>query len=136
MKNFKNIILILLWTASVVYSSTVTINNNSFSINSSNEPDDKTVIEYRFGKFDSKEIQINNQTFSILKLEKQVNIQKKGYPALPKISKSIIIPDNRKMKVEILESDFTEYIFNVSPAKGVIVRPNTPDDIPYTFSDV
>ena len=64
-------------------------------------------------------------------------LQIKGAPDLPKLSTSLIIPNNKQMQVEVQYSDYIE-INNIAiaPSKGVITRNVNPLTIPYTYGAV
>ena len=136
MRFTQNIIAICILFGSNIFGSTIHINQKLFDISVNERGNDQTVIEYSFGEFQKTDVVINGDIYSILNLGKEVNIQEKGSPALPKITRSIIIPDDKKMTVNVLESEFIEYSFKIASGKGVIVRPDTPSDIPFTFSDI
>jgi len=58
----------------------------------------------------------------------------KGQPDLPVIAQSIIIPDKSKMKLEIVNFDYTEKTVNaVVPSKGSLNRKFKPEDVSYAF---
>ena len=59
----------------------------------------------------------------------------KGYPELPFISRSFIVPDTRRMEV-CVENAVYEEIYDVTllPSKGCLTRDTNPEEIPYTFS--
>jgi len=64
-------------------------------------------------------------------------IQEQGSPDLPKIVRSIIIPDDGSMKVEIISYDYIEiHDIDIAPSKGVITRDIDPATIPFTFGHV
>ena len=131
-----NLIVVCTLLCSNIFGSTIQINQKLFDISVNDKGNDRTVIEYSFGEFQKTDVVINGENYAILNLGKEVNIQEKGFPALPKITRSIIIPDDKKMEVNVLESEFTEYSFKIASGKGIIVRPKTPSDVPYTFSDI
>ena len=59
-----------------------------------------------------------------------------GYPDLPKVSSSIIIPDDKKMSFNIIRSEFTDYEnINVVPSKGNLSRSVNPNQIPFSFNE-
>ncbi len=63
-----------------------------------------------------------------------VSILKSGAPDLPRIAKSIIIPDLANMNISIVESDFIEIdIEDILPSKGNITRNIDPSTIPLTY---
>ena len=59
----------------------------------------------------------------------------KGYPELPFISRSFIVPDTKRMEV-CVENAVYEEIYDVTllPSKGCLARDTNPEEIPYTFS--
>ena len=63
-----------------------------------------------------------------------VPILEKGSPELPRMARSIIIPDLANMELEILDSKFIEFpIDNIVPSKGNLTRDINPEEIPYTY---
>ena len=64
-----------------------------------------------------------------------VPILEKGSPELPRMARSIIIPDLANMELEVLDSKFIEFpIDNIVPSKGNLTRDINPEEIPYTYS--
>ena len=66
-----------------------------------------------------------------------VNTLEKGAPILPKISRSIIIPDGSKALVKVLSSQYKD-IENVSvaPSKGNLSRDIDPAKVPFSYGAV
>ncbi|SDC04012.1 C25 family cysteine peptidase [Williamwhitmania taraxaci] len=66
--------------------------------------------------------------------EHAARLQEKGAPDLPKYTRSVIIPDNAKMVMEVIPGEFEEFTnVLVAPSKGVITRDKDPQQIPFTF---
>ncbi len=60
-----------------------------------------------------------------------------GAPDLPKISASIVIPDHAKMKIDLLQSTYTDYTnVEIAPSKGHLLRTADRSSVPYTYGDV
>ncbi len=60
----------------------------------------------------------------------------KGYPELPRVNRSIVIPDEAKMSIEIVEAEYdTVDGVLIAPSKGSLSRSIDPKAVPYTFSD-
>jgi len=80
---------------------------------------------------------IDNKLYYSISIGEESQILKEGYPDLPDICKSFIIPNDKKMIAKIVESSY-EIInnINIAPSKGNIIRPNSPEDIPYEFADI
>lgn len=60
----------------------------------------------------------------------------KGTPDLPKITKSLIVDDNAKMEVEILDAKYIEVAdIKIAPSKGSFERSINPKDVSYTYGE-
>ncbi len=129
------VIFILSLIAVFSYAEQIRINNSNFEVEVLSSNNDQTVIEYNFGSFERKQIQVGAENYYQLFLEKESFTYEKGNPSLPKITRSIIIPDQSKMKATIIESDFVEYEMKVISSKGLISRHIDPATIPYIFSE-
>lgn len=57
-----------------------------------------------------------------------------GYPDLPQLTYSLIIPDKEDMKAEIISSSYVDYNYSIASSKGNLKRDINPSDIPYTYS--
>jgi uncharacterized repeat protein (TIGR01451 family) len=130
------IILGLSLLISLLFSEEIVINNTDFQVNVISSNDMETTIEYNFGKFERTPVEINGETHYLLGLEKEVLTFEKSAPALPKITRSIIIPNDALMNLEVVESNFVEFKMKISPSKGILSRTVNPDDVPYEFSEV
>ncbi|MBC8216558.1 MAG: hypothetical protein H8E64_08630, partial [Candidatus Marinimicrobia bacterium] len=135
MKNLK-IISFFLLLAVFGLSEEININENTFSTDVLSSNQQQTTIAYEFGSFERTAVEIDGNIYYRLFLPGGAVTFEKGAPELPKISRSIIIPDDAKVEVNIIEKDYTEYHFPIAPSKGMISRSQNPDDVPYTFSDV
>lgn len=61
----------------------------------------------------------------------------KGMPDLPKITASLIIPDQANMMVEVTAASYMDFPnIEVAPSKGNILRNTDPSTVPYTYSKV
>ena len=98
------------------------------------ESAERTVIRYEFGDFRKRGISINGQTFTKIHLGGESLKKEKGAPALTDVSRSIIIPDDARMAVRVLDSSYYEIgDIDIVPSKGYILRTVKPADVPYTF---
>ena len=99
--------------------------------------DDLIRINYKINYYKTNEIEINRRHYIDILLGAEPNIIDKGYPALPKICRSIIIPDDKKMEVRVTKVSFTDYENKlIAPSKGDILRTENPDDVPYVFGSI
>lgn len=97
----------------------------------------RTVISVEIGSFERTTVEIDGQTYFNLRLGGEPNIHEKGAPALPYLCRSIVIPDDAAMKINIIKSEYVEYeSLPVAPAKGHIKRSINPADVPYSFDEI
>ena len=95
-----------------------------------------TKIKFTMDGFHLIEIDDKNLNNYIVKTENGASIMEFGYPDLQKFSKSIIIPDNSKMSVNIISYKYHDYEnVNIAPSKGNLTRDINPDDVPLVYSD-
>jgi hypothetical protein len=99
--------------------------------NTSNE----TIIDIQMGDINQKNIATPYGDAVKISIDKGTAMLEKGYPDLPKLALSVIIPNNKKSTITIIENEFIEYknVF-VAPSKGKIYRNEHPDLIPFTMS--
>ena len=56
---------------------------------------------------------------------------------LHQLATSVIIPDDKKMDIRVISSEFTEYKnIEIAPSKGNLSRDVNPSEIPYEWNDV
>lgn len=98
--------------------------------------DTRTVIKFDIGAYDREEINISGDIYYKISCGEEGKILNEGAPELPMICRSIIIPDDAQMAVNVLSSNFIDYHGTpVAPSKGSLLRTVLPDTIPYTFGD-
>ena len=91
-------------------------------------------LQYKFGNFTQRPISIDGQIFTEVHLGNESLKKDKGAPELPDVSRSIIIPDDARVALQIIDSAYYE-LENIAipPSKGNILRNVNPADVPYTF---
>ena len=96
-----------------------------------------TIIDFSFDDFYFKDVSIDEQNYSTVHMKNGASNLDLGHPDLSHISKSIIIPDNALMNIEIIDVSYTDYEnILIAPSKGNISRNVNPDDLNYVFNDV
>jgi len=95
------------------------------------------VIEFRIAGYYQNSINIKSNTYSMLSIPNAPIFLEKGYPELPRVNRSIVIPDVAKMKIEVVEAECetTYVVAPVVPSKGSLSRSIDPKTVPYTFSE-
>ncbi|MBN1326885.1 MAG: hypothetical protein JW996_02935, partial [Candidatus Cloacimonetes bacterium] len=129
-------IFIFLIFFQLIFAGEIIINENPLEVDILEENFTGMVLEYNFGRFQTNSVKIDNTDYLQLKLGRESNLQKKGFPALPTINRSFIITDNGSPEVQIIESSFVEYVLDIAPSKGEILRSENPQEIPYIFNEI
>jgi len=94
-------------------------------------------FEFRIGDVTSKQVITNTGSASIINTKNGTPILQAGYPDLPKVTKSIIVPDAENMQVQVVAAEYTDYAnVNVAPSKGTLVRTVDPSTVPFQYNDI
>ncbi len=98
---------------------------------------ERTIVRFDIGAFDMEAIEIDGDTYNLLKITKEGSWAIEGAPSLPRLCRSIIIPDDARMEINVLKSEYVDFHNTpVAPSKGHLPRTVNPEDVRYTFSDV
>ncbi|MDH4032183.1 MAG: C25 family cysteine peptidase [candidate division Zixibacteria bacterium] len=98
---------------------------------------DRTVVRFDVGEFNREVIEIAGENYNLINVTKEGTRALEGEPALPRFCRSIIIPDDAQMEINVLKSEYVEFHnMPVAPSKGVIPRTILPESVPYTLGDV
>jgi len=95
--------------------------------------DSSCTIEIQLNVFHRK---INGEVYNLFNLPTGSLIQEHGYPELPKISQSIIIPHGKGISYTIVEQKYEFYSMKVAPSKGVLKRDVDPESIEHIFDRI
>jgi gingipain R len=95
---------------------------------------DRVVIDYSFGQFGQQKVLIEGTPYSTLSLGNESVKHEVGLPALPDVSRSVIIPDDAGMAVRVLDSRYYEISgIDVAPSKGFVLRTVDKESVPFSF---
>jgi hypothetical protein len=135
------ITLILITTTNIIISDNQNIviadSNNESVIISCNEIDDQIIVDMALNNFERQTILIDGTEYTKIIIEDESNKLQTGNPDIADIRRSIIIPDDQKMSVNIISSSYTQYNnVLIAPSKGNLKRNIDPNTVPYTFSDI
>jgi hypothetical protein len=109
---------------------------DSFDITVLESSPDRTVIEYRINSFELSPIEIEGADYHQVDLGRKAHHLLAGLPELPTLRESILIPDDARMQISILESQFRDYSgIMVEPSKGNLTRNVNPNLVAYHFDD-
>ena len=115
----------------------ITPDTDDISVIVEESNDNRIVVRYEIGAFDKEIVDINGEIYYQIECGKENILQNEGEPALPRICRSIIIPDDRKMKISVLSAEYIDFPATpIVPSKGNLPRTVNPDDVPYVFGSV
>ena len=137
----KTTFLILFWIVSLISNAqTYTINQtvrpeNNIKIEKSTI--NETIIDVSINTYSLKAVNTPKGEEYILQAKGAFPIQAKSYPDIAKYTKTLQIPADKKMKIQIIEASYTD-INNISiaPSKGAVPRNISPNNVPYEYSDI
>jgi len=93
-----------------------------------------SVIEFTIGKTSLTTVHTPSGTEYKVELMDATPVLKKGAPDLPKLTSSLIIPDNGLMQAKVVSSSFTDYEnVSIAPSKGSLTRTTDISQIPFTY---
>lgn len=96
-----------------------------------------TVLEYKLGRFNRNLIEIEENTYNQVSLGDESNMLLRGFPDLPNVCRSIIVPGDAEMEVRVISSNFVEFMDTpIAPSKGTISREIDPATGPYSFDSI
>ena len=97
----------------------------------------RTVVRFEIGAFEKETIEIDGENYNLISCAKEGVIHIEGEPELPRLCRSIIIPDDAKVTLKVLSAEYIDFpIMPTAPSKGNLKRTVNPADIPYTFGSV
>ena len=130
------LVTILLLAAAVSGAETIALDTavEGLSVRVVDSNVETTTIEYELGSFSREPVEIDGESFFSVGLGEESTTLERGFPQLPNICRSIVIPDDAEMAVRVLSSHFIEYPdFPVAPSKGSIPRNVDPATVAYAF---
>lgn len=99
--------------------------------------DTHTVVRFDVNNFRLNPVMIDNQEYYSIDCEGTTVLYDEGAPELPRICRSIAIPNDSDARINVVASDYKDYKkFPIAPSKGSVTRDKKPKDIPYTFNKV
>ncbi|MFC2151436.1 C25 family cysteine peptidase [Bacteroidota bacterium] len=97
----------------------------------------KAEIKFELGNYSEKIVKTNLGLAVIYSIEDGSKLKIKSAPDLPKVSKSIIIPDKKDIEIVVKNKEYFEIEdVLIAPSKGVISREKNPADIPFEFGEI
>lgn len=94
----------------------------------------QSTVHFSLNGFYLNPVQTSKGEAQIITLEKSSFLLEKNAPELPKLTASVVIPDQAGMQVRVIASNYQD--FNgilIAPSKGVLMRDIDPSTVPYEF---
>jgi len=93
-----------------------------------------SVISVRIDGFYLNQVVTPRGNAFSISLDGATPLLEKGMPDLPKLTASLIIPDQARMDVRVVSSQYIDYPFmDVAPSKGNFTRDIDPSTVPYEY---
>ena len=135
MKRFILFFTLLLACAALT-AETVRLGAAGNFVNVFSSTDNETVLEFGISSFEKTAVQIAGATWYHVTLPGEGITQDAGFPQLPVFNRSVAIPAQALMRIQILDAQYKDIELPIAPSKGIITRDQDPDSIPYTFGDI
>jgi len=97
---------------------------------------DPIIVRYDFETFSRQTVTIEGREFLCLDLPGEAGCLERGFPGLPRVCRSVLIPECAAMGLEVLDSTWYSIEGHVAPSKGVISMAVDPASVPNTFNSV
>jgi PKD repeat protein len=95
------------------------------------------VVRFTLPGFNLGEVQTPQGPAYVVSVDKGTPLQVTGAPDLPKLTASLVIPDQAGMEVRVTSSQYRDFEnILIAPSKGVITRDIDPASVPYQFGQV
>lgn len=130
------IIISMLIAITSLFAAQITVSGyqNDFRITSGTN--NNMELEFTLGSFYSNPISINGSEWHTVSLPKEAISLEAGFPELPIVSRSVIIPATAAMQLSTLSSEYVDIQMQVAPSKGNLTRNINPESVAYSFADV
>lgn len=127
--------MVLVLFPNVVNAEWIDLGGKPITVSLIESHNDRIVFEISIGGFEAMPVMINNNSYYKIFIGEESVQAEKGFPALPDILRSFIIPDELQMKVTLLSSEYQDFPdMPIAPSKGHIERTINPDEVPYEFN--
>ena len=116
----------------LLFSSFVYMEDHPVSINVLEQNEDFVILNYTINNYHISNVLFNDEEFHKVVLDGEPDFLIQGSPELPHVNRSLIIPDNKSSRIEIIDyEDVLIDNINIIPSKGNITRNIDINSIPY-----
>ncbi len=98
---------------------------------------ESTTLRLDIGSFTTEPVDVDGRLLFSIALKGAARMLELGLPELPMVRQSIVIPDNARMDVRVIDAAYRDFDrVDVVPSRGVIKRNIDPDSVPYEFGAI
>ena len=95
---------------------------------------ESSILTFKTSGYIIEEVQTQRGISSIISIDEGTPILEQGYPDIPKLTSSVIIPNLGEMSISIIDSEYSDYEnINIAPSKGNLFRNVDPSTIDYQY---
>ncbi|MFA7030002.1 MAG: C25 family cysteine peptidase [Candidatus Cloacimonadaceae bacterium] len=135
MKQTLLILILLLTLAFSLNAGEITVSSYDNQIQLLDSNPEHLVMQLTLGHFTAEPVNINENTWNLLSLKKEGLTLEAGFPQLPILARSVIIPNTANMELSVIDTEYVEMTLPVAPSKGNLTRDINPETVPYSFAD-
>ena len=132
MNLFRKIIILSFIVITCAFSQWIDLSSDkesTYSIELLEDNPQGTIFKMNLPGYYLKTQVIEGKNYTILDVPKTTKIMEMGYPELPRINESIVIPDESKMNYEILDVEYdTTFVNPIISSKGDLLRSMDPQE--------
>ena len=93
-------------------------------------------VHFTLSGFNLREVLTSNGPASIVDITKGSPMQEAGSPDLPKLTTSLVIPDDAEMGAQVIASSYQDFPgMNIAPLKGVLTSDIDPGQVSYIYGN-
>ena len=93
-------------------------------------------LKFYLDGFYIESIDIENESHILVTHEDAPAFLNEGFPELPRVNRSFVIPNAGSVEATVTSIEFEEYHLGpVAPSKGNLLRTQNPNDVPYIFDE-
>ncbi|MFP4664416.1 MAG: C25 family cysteine peptidase [Bacteroidales bacterium] len=101
-------------------------------------PSDKNteIIKFEVNAYKLERVQTPRGIAHTIQSPEASPLLESGAPDIPKLTTSLIIPNDKATEIEVVYSDYTEiHDIDIAPSKGNLLRTQDPDLVPFTYGE-
>ena len=133
MKKLTSFVLLPLLTAGLVRAEWFELDPAETSIRLLQDSPSAIRLECTVDGFQTSPVDIDGETYHRVALPGGALLLNEGAPELPILAESVIIPDDQRIRLRVLDGEYTEFDLAPAPSKGNLPRTVNPDDVPFRF---